>query len=98
MVEPGEYLTSLQIERMSFQPDMIQQTADIIAEDFADHGYRDVVVNADAFVAFNGRPNTRLIDPAVDLSSVRAGLAPKHWVLLYQPDPAAGRSPGPSGH
>ena len=97
LVEPGEYLTPLQVERMSFQPDMIQQTADIIAEDFADRGYRDVVVNADAFVAFNGRPNTRLIDPTVDLSSVRAGLAPKHWVLPYEPgDAAAGSSPGPA--
>ena len=68
---------------------MIRQTADIIAQDFADRGYRDVVVNADAFVAFNGRSNTRLIDPAVDLSSVQAGLAPKYWVLPYEPDGAA---------
>ena len=99
LVEPDDYLTPLQVERMSFQPDMIRQTAGVIAEDFADRGYRDVVVNADAFVAFNGRPNTRLIDPAVDLSSVRAGLAPKHWVLPYEPDgAAAGSSPGPAGH
>ncbi len=88
LVEPDDYLTPLQVERMSFQPDMIRQTADIIAEDFADRGYRDVVVNADAFVAFNGRPNTRLIDPEVDLSSVQAGLAPKYWVLPYEPDAA----------
>ena len=27
LVEPGDYLTPLQVERMSFQPDMIQQTA-----------------------------------------------------------------------
>lgn len=86
LVEPDVYLTPLQVERMSFQPDMIQQTARIIAEDFAERGYSQVAVNADAFVAFNGRPNTRLIDPAVDLSSVRAGLAPKQWVLRHEPD------------
>ena len=90
LVEPDEYLTPLQVERMSFQPDMIRQTAHIIAKDFSERGYTDVVVNADAFVAFNGRPNTRLIAPDVDLASVRPGLAPKTWVLPYKPDAAAG--------
>ena len=55
LVEPDEYLTPLQVDRMSFQPDMIRQTAHIIATDFSERGYTDVVVNADAFVAFNGR-------------------------------------------
>ena len=80
-VEPEEYLTPLQIERMSFQPDMIRQTARMIADDFAERGHGDVVVNADAFVAFNGRPNARLINPCVDLASIGPGVAPKRWVL-----------------
>ena len=88
LVEPDEYLTPLQVERMSFQPDMIQQTAGIIAADFAERGHGDVVVNADAFVAFNGRPNARLIDPDVDLASVRPGVSPKAWILPYEPDGA----------
>ena len=88
LVEPHDYLTPLQVERMSFQPDMIQQTAHIIAEDFAGRGYPGLVVNADAFVAFNGRPNARLIDPGMDLASVQPGLAPKAWVLPYVPDAA----------
>ena len=83
LVEPEAYLTPLQIERMSFQPDMIRQTARMIADDFAERGHADVVVNADAFVAFNGRPNARLINPAVDLASIRPGLAPKAWVLPF---------------
>ena len=89
LVEPDEYLTPLQVERMSFQPDMIQQTAGIIAADFAERGHGDVVVNAAAFVAFNGRPNARLIDPDVDLASARPGWSPKAWVLPYKPDAAA---------
>ena len=89
LVEPDEYLTPLQVERMSFQPDMIQQTAAIISEDFAERGYGQVVVNADAFVAFNGRRNVRLIDPSVDLASIQPGLSPKTWVLPYEPDAAA---------
>ena len=36
---------------------------------------------ADAFVAVNGRPSARLIDPSVDLSAVEDGLAPKVWIL-----------------
>lgn len=91
LVEPGDYLTPLQVERMSFQPDMIQQTARIIAEDFEERGHSDVVVNADAFVAFNGRPNARLIAADVDLASVRPGWAPKSWVLPHEPDAAAAR-------
>ena len=83
LVEPEAYLTPLQIERMSFQPDMIRQTAHIIADDFKKRGHGDVVVNADAFVAFNGRPNARLINPAVDLASIGPGVAPKRWVLPY---------------
>ena len=89
LVEPDQYLTPLQVERMSFQPDMIQQTALMIARDFAAHGYTEVVVNADAFVAFNGRPNARLIDPDVDLASVRPAITPKRWVLPYEPEAAA---------
>ena len=81
LVEPEAYLTPLQIERMSFQPDMIRQTARMIADDFAERGHGDVVVNADAFVAFNGRPNARLINPGVDLASIGPGVAPKRWVL-----------------
>ncbi len=83
LVAPDEYLTPPQAERMAFQPDMILQTAQIISDDFAARGHTNVVVNADAFVAFNGRPNARLIDPDVDLASVRAGLTPRRWVIPY---------------
>ncbi len=89
LIEPDQYLTPLQVERMSFQPDMIHQTARMIARDLAEDGSTHVTVNADAFVAFNGRPNARLIDPDVDLASVRSAIAPKRWVLPYEPDDAA---------
>ena len=89
-VEPGEYLTPLQVERMAYQPELIRQTAGIIADDFADRGHGDFVVNADVFVAFNGRANARLIDPVVDLASVKPGLGPKSWVVPYEfPEPVA---------
>lgn len=86
LVSPDEYLSPLQTERMAIQPDMIAQTARIIAEDFAKRGYQDVAVTADAFVAFNGRPNSRLIDPSADLAAVIPNLAPKRWVLPFTDD------------
>ena len=80
-VFPEDYLTPLQVERMAIQPDMILQTAHFIAGDFAARGYPGVVVTADAFVAFNGRANARLIDPNANLAAIKPGLTPKWWVL-----------------
>ena len=91
LVAPGEYLTPLQVERMTYQPDMILQAAHLIADDFAERGHSDVVVNADAFVAFNGRPNARLIDPTADLASIKPGPAPKRWVMQYDTDSATAK-------
>ena len=86
LVEPGEYLTPLQVERMAFQPDLIRQTAGIIADDYAERGYPDVEVAADAFVSFNGRPNARLVDPAANLAAITPGPGPKPWVLPCKPE------------
>ena len=86
LVTPDDYLTPLQVERMSFQPDLILQTAHIIADDFAERGYGDVEVRAEAFVSWNGRPNGRLIDPDADLAAIEPSLAPKRWILPYEPN------------
>ena len=80
-VGPEEYLTPQQAERMSTQPDMILETAHIIARDFAARGYAQVQVSADAFVTMNGMESARLMDPDVDLAKISHGLAPKAWLL-----------------
>jgi hypothetical protein len=84
IVSPDEYLTPLQAERMAIQPDLILQTAHIIAEDFAERGFPGVSVMADAFVSWNGRANARLIDPDADLAAIAPGLGPKWWVVAYE--------------
>ncbi len=82
---PEDYLTPLQVERMSHQPDMILATARIIAEEEKREG-RSVQVRADAFVTFNGRQAARFIDPDVDLASVEPRIwPPTAWVM---PEPA----------
>ena len=83
LVSPDEYLTPTQVERMAIQPDLILQTAHIIAADFARRGYDGVAVRADAFSSWNGRPNARLIDPDADLAAIAPGVAPKAWILPY---------------
>ena len=86
LVAPEEYFTPLQVERMATHPDMILTGAHIIAADFRAQGC-NAQVRADAFVAFNGRPNARLIHPDADLAAVKPGIAPKSWILPYQRQP-----------
>ena len=81
LVYPDDYLTPTQVERMASQPDLVLATAHIIREDFTRRGHPAVEVRADVYVAFNGRPAARLIDPAVDLAAIGSGIGPKPWVL-----------------
>ncbi len=78
---PEQHLTPLQVERMAYQPDMILATACLIASDLKERGHDGVEVRADVFVAFNGRPAERLVDPEVDLARIQPGIGPKRWLL-----------------
>ena len=93
LVSPDEYLTPAQVERMAIQPDLILQTAHVIAADFARRGYDGVAVRADAFSSWNGRPNARLIDPDADLAAIAPGVAAKAWILPHEIE-----DPGPAAH
>lgn len=81
IVHPEDELTAQQAAQMAIAPDMILDYAHHLAAQFAARGVADVEVFADAFVAYNGRPGARLIDPTVDLAHQRDGLAPKPWIL-----------------
>lgn len=85
VVHPREHLTPLQARMMSTQPDMILQYAHHLAASFREKGIDDPEVRADTWVALNGRPGRRLIDPDVDLARLSDGFAPKAWIL--PPDP-----------
>ena len=80
LVDPEDYLTPIQAERMAYQPDMILVTAHLIADNFETRDSA-VQVRADAFVSFNGRPAARFVDPDVDLARIEPGIWPKRWVL-----------------
>ena len=92
LVVPDDYLTPLQAERMATQPDLILETAHLIARDFAARGHPAALVRADVFVAMNGRRYARLVDPQTDLAAVNHGIAPKGWLL---PEPQRLPNPPP---
>lgn len=75
-VDPSVDLTPLQRRMMATQPDMILQYAHHLAE--LRPGAR---VYADVFVAMNGRPSRRLVDPTVDLAAEADTLFGYRWVL-----------------
>lgn len=84
-VHPGAELTLLQARMMATQPDMILSYAHHLAAQAAARLGHPVEVRADVLVTFNGRPNERLIDPAVDLAALPDGAPAGRW-LLPHPD------------
>lgn len=86
-VEPMRYLTWRQANEMTGQPDLILQLAHHVAEDFEERGLGPVEVRVDAMVSLNGRAPERLIDPTVDLTKVRDGVARADWILRRKDGP-----------
>ena len=80
-VDPRTYLSPIQARMTATQPDMILQTAHIVAADWNARGLGPVQVFADARVSWNGRPSAPLIASDVDLARVEDGLSPKSWIL-----------------
>ena len=76
-VPPSRYLTRHQEREMSGQPDLILQLGQHIGAELGGEG---VEVRVDALVSLNGRAPKRLIDPTVDLMTVRDGVSPADWI------------------
>jgi vitamin K-dependent gamma-carboxylase len=79
-VNPREYLTPYQDNEMASQPDLVVQLAHHVRDDFERRGRGDVEVRAESRVSLNGRRGALLVDPAVDLASVRDGVAFASWI------------------
>ena len=78
-VPPRVYLTARQEREMAGQPDLIVQLARRIGRDLRAAGHREVKVRVEARASLNGRDPAPLIDPAVDLLTLR-DLGPRWWV------------------
>lgn len=80
-VSPRQYLSDMQESEMSSQPDLILQLAHHIRADYEQRGFGPLEVHVDARASLNGRRSAPLIDPAIDLTTIRDGLARATWVL-----------------
>lgn len=80
IIDPRTMILPWQYKKMSIHPYLIWQFADHLKKEFAKQG-QDVSVYADAKASLNGRAYQQLIDPAVDLTSVkRPVFASSPWI------------------
>tara|TARA_Y100000996_G_scaffold405447_1_gene380607 strand:+ start:404 stop:1789 length:1386 start_codon:yes stop_codon:yes gene_type:complete len=85
-VKNDDFLTPFQIKQMSFQPDFILEYAHYLGDHFKKQGHKNIQIFTDSFVALNGRPSQRFIDPNVDLLSKKESFYNKDWVLPLNDD------------
>ncbi len=83
-VRPELVLKEWQAAQATQRPDLVLTTAHLIADDFRERGIDDVEVFANSWVAFNGRPRQRWIDPDVDLAELDRNAAGSQYVLGMQ--------------
>ncbi|MGB0114540.1 MAG: HTTM domain-containing protein [Ilumatobacteraceae bacterium] len=78
---PDAVLEDWQAAQATQRPDLALTTAHLVAADFAARGHPGVEVRADSWVAVNGRPRQRWVDPAVDLAALARDAAASTYVL-----------------
>lgn len=88
-VAPADELTALQARMMATQPDLILSYAHHLAAAYGAASGHPVEVRADVFVALNGRPSARFVDPSVDLAALPDDAPRTSWVLPH-PDRGVG--------
>ena len=80
-VKNEDFLTPFQEKQMSFQPDFILEFAHHLGAYYKDEGHQNIQVFADSFVALNGRPSQRFIDPNFNLLNTEESFKNKEWIL-----------------
>jgi vitamin K-dependent gamma-carboxylase len=79
-IEPGDFLTERQKQRLPGQPDLIHQFAIHLAEEYRKEYGIQVEVRVDAVVSLNGGKAAPLIDPETDLATQPRDLWSKAWI------------------
>lgn len=80
-VDPHDYLTEWQYDKMSTRPYMILQFAHHLADELGTAGAPRPEVRAYVIASLNARPEQLLVDPRVDLAGVEPGLPPAAWIV-----------------
>ena len=83
-VDNTDFLTPFQERQMSFQPDFILEYAHYLGNHFEEQGHQNIQVFTESFVALNGRPSQRFIDPNTDLNQEIESFKHKTWVLALK--------------
>jgi hypothetical protein len=85
IVRPERDLSALQVQQMSWQPDLLLQWAHLVRDIESRRLGVPVVVVADVWVSINSGPPRQFVDPAVDLAREEWTPGRPSWVL---PEPA----------
>jgi len=81
-----DYLSKKQRRSVSSKPDVMWQFAQRLKKEYAKKGI-DIEVYVRAFVSVNGKPRKQLIDPKVDLASVKwSPFKHQEWILPSKQD------------
>lgn len=83
-VDNADFLTPFQEKQMSFQPDFILEYAHYLKDHFQAQGHGEIAIFVDCFVALNGRPSQRFVDPETDLTLERESFKPRTWILPFE--------------
>ena len=67
-IDPRRYLTPVQINKMSYDPDMLIEFSHFLADEFRRTHQIDVEIRAQVFCSLNGRRPQLLVDPQADLA------------------------------
>tara|TARA_Y100001954_G_scaffold69048_1_gene75627 strand:- start:400 stop:1383 length:984 start_codon:yes stop_codon:yes gene_type:complete len=83
-VDNQDFLTAFQEKQMSFQPDFILEYAHFLGDHFKNQGHKNLKVYVDSFVALNGRPSQRFVDPTADLYQIEESFKHKNWIIPFK--------------
>ena len=90
-VNPGKFLTSGQMARVNWQPDMVLQFAHYLAGVMPQRGPEPLQVEARLYASVNGRKPELLVDPNVNLAAERRSLLRPSWLRpMHEPLPPPG--------
>ena len=81
IVQTGEYFSAFQQRQLVTQPDMILQSANLIAKDYENRGIQ-VEVYADSFASLNGEKHRPFVNPTVNLASLKIDQK-RDWIVQY---------------
>ena len=87
VIDPKRYLTPRQMQKMKGHPDMILQFAHFLKKEYETNGEK-IKIFCYSQITLNHHLPQALIDPQVDLATVKRGLAPYSFIL---PGPAQSR-------